>query len=86
MYSRNLVWVTILFPQKINVGDYFSLICVNFVPELIFSVLVGSLHGDLGEDPRFWTNNNSTLTRKLVWSTLIILMLIFYSHYEDYLV
>ena len=34
---------------------------------------VKSLREDLGEDPRSWTHVNSTLIRKLVWFTLIII-------------
>ena len=47
------------FFLEINVGDHFIL-------QVIFNVLVGSLCGDLGKDPRSWTHVDSTLTRKLV--------------------
>ena len=40
-------------------------------------MLVGILHEDLGEDLGSWTHGNSTLTKKLVWSMLIISMLTF---------
>ena len=45
-------------------GDYLILcyLCLS-----LFNVLVKSLHEDLGS----WTHVNSTLTRKLVWPTLI---------------
>ena len=38
-------------------------------------MLVGSLHENLREDPGFWTYLHSTLTRKLVWTTIRISML-----------
>jgi hypothetical protein len=34
-------------------------------------MLVGSLCEDLGERLRSWTHINTTMTRKLVWPTLI---------------
>lgn len=46
--------------------------CTTFVLKLVFNVLVRCLHEDLREDLRSWTNENSTMTRKLVRSTLII--------------
>ena len=35
----------------------------TFVLQLIFIVLVGNLHEDIGKDHRFWIHANSTLTR-----------------------
>ena len=37
---------------------------------ILCKVLVGHLHEDLVEDPGFGTHVNSTLSIKLVWSTL----------------
>lgn len=48
------------------------LFCDTFVSQLIFNVLVGIRHEDLGEDPVSWTHVNSTLTRKYAWPTLHI--------------
>jgi hypothetical protein len=49
-----------------------------FSLQRIFNVLVGSLLKDLREDLGSWTHINSTLTRKLVWPTLITSTLIFH--------
>jgi hypothetical protein len=57
-----------------------TLFCSNFVIELIFNVLVGSLYeaygGRRGADPVCWIHVHSTLTKQLVWATLIISTLI----------
>ena len=66
-FPRKVMWIIILF-------------CATCVLQLIFKVLVGSLHEDLQEDPGSWTYVNSTLTEKLVCRTLIISMLIFHPH------
>ena len=55
---------------KTSVGDCFYL-CFNFVFQLVFDVLVGSLREDQGDDTGSWIHVNSTFTRKLVWPTLI---------------
>ena len=52
--------------------DLLYYFCVTFVVQLMFNVVVGSLHEDSGEDPGSWTCNSSTVTRKSVWPTLII--------------
>lgn len=52
------------------------LFSTTFVLQLIFLVLVESLHADLWEDLGSWTHVNAALTRKLVWPLLIISTLI----------
>lgn len=52
----------------------------TFVLELLLKVFVGSLQEDLGEDLGSSTQIISTLTRILVWPTLIISTLIFHPH------
>ena len=47
------------------------LFCATFASQVMFSVLVGSLCEDLGEDLESWTHINSTSTIRLVWPTLI---------------
>jgi hypothetical protein len=64
-FLRKLVWV-------IAFG-------ATFLLKLLINVSVGSLHEDLGEDLGSWTHGDSTLTRKLVWPTLITFMLILHS-------
>ena len=68
--------------QKNNVGDHLPLVlllseCYHFI---LCKVLVISLYEDLGEDPGSWTHGDSTLSRKLVWSTLIISTLVLHPH------
>ena len=53
-----------------------SLFCATFVLQVTFDVLVRSLHEALGNDLESRTQVNSTLTRKFVWSALIIFTLI----------
>jgi hypothetical protein len=60
-------WVTILF-------------YATFVLEVILKLLVRSLQEDSGEDLGSSAHIISTLTRWLVWPTLIISTLIFYPH------
>ena len=43
------------------------------------------MHEHLGEDMRSQTDGNSTLSRKILWTTLIISTMIFHSHKSYYL-
>ena len=47
------------------------LFCDAFVLQLVFIVFVKSLYEELAEDLESWTHVNCTLTRELVWPTLI---------------
>lgn len=51
------------FPKKLLL--VISLFSTMFVLHIMFSVLVGSLYEDVGEDPGSWTHVNSTLSEEL---------------------
>ena len=66
--GTQLVWAT-LFMITMWVIE---LIYITFDLESMLKVLVGSLREDLGENPWSWARIIATLSRHIVWPTIII--------------